>query len=84
VPIPEVVSLVAEVDARVVAISVSEATGGSPTTVRLKRLRESLPRRTALVVGGAGARPVAGARVIAELADLAEWGAKLAGGSAML
>lgn len=84
VPPAELAALAGEVDARAVAISVSEASRGPRTQAAMRRLRRALPRRVAIVAGGAGARPAAGIDVVGDFAALAEWGAKLSAGAGML
>ena len=55
VPIPQVAALARDLASRAVAISVSSATKGTASATALRRLREALPRRVLLVVGGDGA-----------------------------
>jgi DNA-binding transcriptional MerR regulator/methylmalonyl-CoA mutase cobalamin-binding subunit len=71
VPVPEAVAIVRELDAVALGLSVSAATGGAPTPAMLARVRRLLPRRTALLVGGAGA-PVDPPRGVLVLKDLGE------------
>jgi hypothetical protein len=64
-----------------VAISISSATQGAASAAALRKLREALPRRVALVTGGDGApaaRP--GIDVVRSLRDLDAWGRRLAAG----
>src|SRR5215471_12199685 len=55
VPPPQLAELARDLRARAVGISVSTATQGPATARRLRALRSLLPRRTTLLVGGAGA-----------------------------
>jgi methanogenic corrinoid protein MtbC1 len=81
VPPPQVASLARDLGARAVAMSISSFSRGAATQAAIRRLRETLPRRLALIVGGDGApRPQAGIEVIQSLAELAEWGRRLAAG----
>ena len=73
-PIPDMVSLTRDLGARALALSVS-ASGRKPrTTALVRRIRALLPRRTALLVGGAGA-PLAfpGVQLFANLQGLEGW-----------
>lgn len=77
-PVPELAALARDLDARVVAISVSSATRGAASTGMLARLRDLLPQRTTLLIGGDGApRPRDGWVVIQELERLDQWGRHL-------
>ena len=79
VPPTQVASLARDLDARVVAISVSIANRGDPMAGQITFLRSLLPRRTTLLVGGAGAPDVQpGLKVIQDLAEVEEWGRRLA------
>jgi MerR family transcriptional regulator, light-induced transcriptional regulator len=78
VPVPQLVSLVRDLAARVVAVSVSRSSRGQAPAL-LRRLREALPQRARLVVGGEGAptaRP--GIEVVTNLRALDVWGRRLA------
>jgi len=55
VPLQEIEAIARDADIRAVALSVSSATGGPPTAQAIRRLRERLPKRVALLVGGDGA-----------------------------
>jgi methylmalonyl-CoA mutase cobalamin-binding subunit len=55
VPPAQLAELARDLRARAVGLSVSAATEGPATSRRLRALRSLLPRRTALLVGGAGA-----------------------------
>jgi methanogenic corrinoid protein MtbC1 len=73
-PIPDMLSLTRDLGARALALSVSASGRKPPTAARVRRLREMLPRRTALVVGGAGAPlPSPGVQVFADLQGLEGW-----------
>lgn len=75
VPPGQMAALARDLGARALAISVSSASKGASTNQQLRRLRELLPRRAALLVGGDGApKPSPGIEVIQDLAALAEWG----------
>ena len=78
VPVQQLQPLARDVAARAVAISVSRASRGQATSTLLRRLREALPRRVLLVVGGEGA-PAAkpGIEVVASLRELDAWGRRL-------
>jgi MerR family transcriptional regulator, light-induced transcriptional regulator len=81
VPVPQVASLVRDLAARAVAISVSSATKGAGTVAVLRKLREALPRRVLLLVGGDGApasRP--GVESVHTLPEVDAWGRRLAAG----
>jgi methanogenic corrinoid protein MtbC1 len=75
VPPGQIAELTKDLDARVVAISVSLANKGENMTAQLERLRGLLPRRLTLLVGGDGApAPRPGLKVVQDLAELAAWG----------
>ena len=81
VPVAQVASLARDLAARAVAISISSATKGAASAAALRKLREALPRRVALVAGGDGApaaRP--GVDTVHSLRDLDAWGRRLAAG----
>jgi methanogenic corrinoid protein MtbC1 len=74
VPIGELASVASDLGARVTGISVSSATSGARTIAALTKLRQRLPRRVALIVGGDGApRALAGAVTVRTLEELATW-----------
>ena len=78
VPPPQIASLAKDLNARAVAVSISSATRSSAAGTHLKHLREDLPRRVTLLVGGDGApKPREGLEVIRELRKLDEWGRRL-------
>jgi methylmalonyl-CoA mutase cobalamin-binding subunit len=80
-PVQQVAELARDLAARAVAVSVSLASRGSSSTAPLRRLREGLPRRVRLVVGGDGApaaRP--GIEVVTSLRELDAWGRRLVAG----
>lgn len=85
VPVPQIASLARDINARAVAVSVSLATKGSASTAALRRLREALPRKALLLVGGEGApaRPGAGIDVVTSLRELDGWGRRLSAGLPM-
>lgn len=77
-PVPEMVTLAKDLNARIVAVSVSVATRGRATATHLTRLRNLLPRKVTLLVGGDGApRPRKGLLVLQELGHLDTWGRRL-------
>jgi hypothetical protein len=81
VPFQQIATLARDLSARAVAISVSVASRGSATTAALRKLREELPRRVLLVVGGDGApsaRP--GVTTFSNLRDLDVWARRFAAG----
>jgi methanogenic corrinoid protein MtbC1 len=78
VPPGQIAGLTRDLDARVVAISVSLANKGENMTAQLERLRGLLPRRVMLLVGGDGApAPRPGLKIVQDLAELAAWGRHL-------
>jgi DNA-binding transcriptional MerR regulator/methylmalonyl-CoA mutase cobalamin-binding subunit len=81
VPVAQVASLARDLAARAVAVSISSATKGAASAAALRKLREALPRRVALIAGGDGvpaARP--GIDAVHSLRDLDAWGRRLAAG----
>ena len=81
VPVAQVASLARDLAARAVAVSISSATKGAASAAALRKLREALPRRVALVAGGDGvpaARP--GIDAVHSLRDLDAWARRLAAG----
>lgn len=79
VPPAQIASLARDLDARVVAVSVSIANRGEPMASQVTFLRGLLPRRVTLLAGGAGAPgPRPGLKVIVNFRDLEEWGRRLA------
>lgn len=78
VPPTQVASVARDLAARAVAISVSIANRGEPMVGQITFLRSVLPRRIALVVGGAGAPgPQPGLKIVQDLPDVAAWGRQL-------
>lgn len=78
VPPPQVAALAADLGARAVALSASSQTRGATTASAIRRLRERLPQRVALIVGGDGApRASRDVEVIHSLRDLERWGHEL-------
>jgi methanogenic corrinoid protein MtbC1 len=81
VPVPQIASLARDVAARAAAISVSSATKGTASANALRRLREALPRRVLLLVGGDGAPASrAGIESLHTLRELDAWGRRIAAG----
>jgi MerR family transcriptional regulator, light-induced transcriptional regulator len=81
VPLAQVASIARDLAARAVALSISSATKGPASATALRRVREALPRRVALVTGGDGApaaRP--GIDAVRSLRDLDAWGRLLVAG----
>lgn len=77
-PVPEMVTLAKDLNTRIVAVSVSVASRGRTTATHLTRLRNLLPRKVTLLVGGDGApRPRPGLMVIQDLGQLGVWGRRL-------
>jgi methanogenic corrinoid protein MtbC1 len=72
-PLPDMVTLARDLGARALALSVSASSPRARTSTHVRRLRGTLPRRTALLVGGAGATVAAGAQRFADLAALDTW-----------
>jgi len=80
VPAAQVASLARDQHARVVALSISEASKGSAMSAQIRTLRRLLPRRITLLLGGDGApRPRPGIEVIQDLAALDVWARGLVG-----
>ena len=80
-PVGEIADLARDIRARAVALSISASNAGPATHEHLAVLRRALPRRVALVVGGAGADPSVGDVAVTRLADfstLAAWAARVA------
>ena len=81
VPPPQLASLATDLGARAVALSVSSATKGSGTQTSVRKLRQRLSPRVALVVGGDGApRPQPGIEILQSLHELEDWGSRLSAG----
>jgi methanogenic corrinoid protein MtbC1 len=79
VPVSQVASLARDLDARAVALSLSSATKGAGSNAHLRRLREMLPKRVALLAGGDGApQPRHGVEVFRDLEDLDRWARRAA------
>jgi len=73
-PVPDMVTLTRDLGARALALSVAASARKHPTAALVRRIRGMLPRRTALLVGGAGAPAASpGVRVFANLRGLADW-----------
>jgi methanogenic corrinoid protein MtbC1 len=81
VPVAQAASLARDLAARAVAVSISLSTRGQGSATALRKLREALPRRVTLIVGGEGApQPRPGIDVVRSLRDLDAWGRRLAAG----
>lgn len=73
-PLADMVAVARETGARSLALSVSSAHKGSESSTRIRRLRQKLPTRTGLLVGGDGApRPGKGVEVVTTMRDLDAW-----------
>jgi MerR family transcriptional regulator, light-induced transcriptional regulator len=71
VPMPQIAQVCRDVQARALALSVSSSTGGAATVGKLRRLRQTLPRRVSMIVGGTGASEAgAGVEVVQDLQAL--------------
>jgi methanogenic corrinoid protein MtbC1 len=71
VPTPQIAQVCRDVRARALALSVSSSTGGAATVGKLRRLRQAVPRRVSMIVGGDGASEVgAGVEVMQDLQSL--------------
>jgi MerR family transcriptional regulator, light-induced transcriptional regulator len=80
-PVAQVASLARERTARAVGVSLSASSRGAASASTLRKLREALPRRVGLLVGGEGApAPRPGIEAIPTLHGLDEWGRRLVGG----
>lgn len=84
VPVAEMAMLAKDLGARAVAVSISAATRGNASAVHLRKLRELLPRRVTLLVGGEGAPAQArdGIDVLRELRGLDAWARQLVASTA--
>jgi methanogenic corrinoid protein MtbC1 len=81
VPVAQVAALARDLAARSVAVSVSSASRGPGSLAALRKLREALPRRVLLVVGGAGApAPRPGIESLHSIRELDTWARRLAAG----
>lgn len=75
VPPDEIVTLARDLAARAVGLSVSLARRGPATDAHVRRLREQLPRRVTILLGGQGAPPGrAGVESFPDLRRLDAWG----------
>jgi DNA-binding transcriptional MerR regulator/methylmalonyl-CoA mutase cobalamin-binding subunit len=71
VPTPQIAQVCRDVRARALALSVSSSTGGAATVGKLRRLRQAVPRRVSMIIGGDGASEVgAGVEVMRDLQSL--------------
>jgi MerR family transcriptional regulator, light-induced transcriptional regulator len=71
VPTPQIAQVCRDVRARALALSVSSSTGGAATVGKLRRLRQAVPRRVSMIVGGDGASEVgAGVELMQDLQSL--------------
>jgi methanogenic corrinoid protein MtbC1 len=83
VPSAQLTSLASDLGARAVALSVSSSGKGHASLSAIRKLREDLPRKVALLVGGSGAPPPPeGVDTVGSLRDLEGWGARLQAGRA--
>jgi len=73
-PVADIVSLTRKHGGRALALSISASSRRPRTAAMVRRVREALPRRTTLIVGGEGAPPPApGVQVFADLRRLDAW-----------
>jgi MerR family transcriptional regulator, light-induced transcriptional regulator len=73
-PVADIVSLTRKHGGRALALSISASSRSPRTAAMVRRVREALPRRTTLIVGGEGAPPPApGVKVCADLRRLDAW-----------
>jgi len=78
VPPPQMAALARDLDARALGVSVSVATRGTASAAQIRKLRQLLPRRVMLLVGGEGApEPRPGVEVVRDLLALETWGRRL-------
>jgi MerR family transcriptional regulator, light-induced transcriptional regulator len=78
VPLRELASVAADVDAGAVGLGVSIATRGARTAKAIAKVRRLVAKRTRLILGGAGAPAgVPGTAVVGDLANLAQWATTL-------
>ena len=81
IPLAQVTQLARDLGARAVAISVSRASRGPASAAALRKLRESLPKRVALIAGGEGAPAgKGGIETFASLRELDSWARRFASG----
>jgi methanogenic corrinoid protein MtbC1 len=81
VPSAQMVALARDLGAAAVGISVSLASKGGSTPAQVQRLRRALPRRVALLIGGAGApRATPGVTLLSDLRSLEVWAQAAAAG----
>jgi methanogenic corrinoid protein MtbC1 len=79
-PVADMVSLTRDLGARALALSVSASTPKARSGPLVRKVRAALPRRTALLVGGAGAPPAGrGVQVCLDLRALEAWARALPG-----
>lgn len=79
-PTAEIVSLARDSGAAAVAISVSVSTRGARSAAQIRSLREKLPRRVELLVGGGGAPEArAGVQNVQDVRKLESWARGLSG-----
>ncbi len=73
-PADEIVQTAVEIDAAAVGVSISEYTVGERTAVAIESLRDALPERIELWLGGGGAAQISGlpatVRIVSSLDDL--------------
>jgi methanogenic corrinoid protein MtbC1 len=83
VPTPQIAAIARDLCAGTVALSVSSCNRTPATVSHLKSLREDLPRRVVLLVGGDGApKAREGMEVIRDLRGLDQWGRRFVARSA--
>ncbi|MFN8546463.1 MAG: MerR family transcriptional regulator [Candidatus Eisenbacteria bacterium] len=69
IPADELAAVARQVGAHGIAISVPGLSGSASTRTELMRLRESMPKRAALLLGGGGAEPMPGAHLFSSLEE---------------
>lgn len=78
VPVPEIAAVARERGVRATGVSVSVATRGAGTDDRIRTLRQLLPRRIPLVIGGEGAPDAEpGLTIIHDVIELDAWARRL-------
>jgi methanogenic corrinoid protein MtbC1 len=73
-PSEEIIALARDIEARAVGLSISPATASTATARQIGRLRQALPARTGLLVGGEGApAPARNVTRMTELGAVDDW-----------
>lgn len=80
IPVDQIARAASDIGARAVALSVSMSTSGDTSRRPLAALRQALPSRVRIVVGGRGApKDVENVDVVSSLDDVQRWAAQLIG-----